>query len=245
MTAPLVEMQGIEKRFGGVRAVAGADLSLGAGEVVGVLGHNGAGKSTLMRALSGAQPCDAGTIRVDGREAHIDSPRRARELGIETLYQQLALVDQLDAVANLFLGRELTNRFGLLDEDVMEAATRDVLGRLNPRFSQLREPIGRLSGGQRAAIAIARAVHFQARVLILDEPTAALGPEEKRIVAEVIEALRREGMGILLVSHDLHDVMGVATRIVVMRSGQIVGGGSTAELSHDEVVALIVGGRNP
>ena len=237
----LVEMRSIEKRIGGVQAVEAADLDLAAGEVVGVLGHNGAGKSTLMRALSGAEPCDGGAIRVAGQSVRIDSPLRARELGIETLYQQLALVDDLDAVANLFLGRELRTRFGLLDEDAMEAAARDVLERLNPRFTQLREPVRRLSGGQRSAIAIARAVHFEARVLILDEPTAALGPGEKRVVAGVIEALRREGMGILLVSHDLHDVMDVATRVVVMRGGRTIGGGSTDSLSHDEVVALIVG----
>jgi len=241
----LVEMCGIQKRFGGVLAVAGADLELDSGEVVGVLGHNGAGKSTLMRALSGAEPCDAGEIRIAGRAVRIDSPLRARDLGIETLYQQLALVDDLDAVANLFLGRELRARSGLLDEDGMEAAARDVLARLNPRFTQLREPVRQLSGGQRAAIAIARAVHFEARVLILDEPTAALGPDEKRVVAEVIEALRHEGMGILLVSHDLHDVMEVATRVVIMRGGRTIGGGATAELTYDDVVALIVGGSPP
>jgi len=236
-----VEMRGIEKHFGGVHAVAGVDLDVHPGEVVGVLGHNGAGKSTLMRVLSGAQLCDAGTIAIDGQRVRIDSPRRARELGIETLYQELALVDELDAVGNLFLGRELRTRIGFLDEDAMEAAARDVLGRLNPNFTQLREPVRRLSGGQRQAIAIARAVHFDARVLILDEPTAALGPAEKRVVAGVIEALRGEGMGILLVSHDLHDVMDVSTRIVVMRNGRVVGEGATADLQHDDVVAWIVG----
>jgi D-xylose transport system ATP-binding protein len=239
---PLVEMRGIDKRFGGVHAVEGADLDVAAGEIVGVLGHNGAGKSTLMRVLSGAEPCDAGTIRIAGERVQIGSPLRARELGIETLYQQLGLVDELDAVGNLFLGRELRSRFGLLDEDAMEAAARDVLARLNPRFSQLREPVRQLSGGQRSAIAIARAVHFEARVLILDEPTAALGPGEKELVTQVIEALRLEGLGILLVSHDLHDVMDVATRVVVMRGGRTIGGGPTAELTHDQVVALIVGG---
>lgn len=238
-----VEMRGIEKHFGGVRAVAGADLDLHSGEVVGVLGHNGAGKSTLMRVLSGAQPCDAGSIRIDGEAVRIDSPRRARDLGIETLYQELALIDELDAVGNLFLGRELCTRLGLLDEDAMEAAARDVLARLNPNFTQLREPVRRLSGGQRQAIAIARAVHFDARVLILDEPTAALGPGEKRVVQDVIAALRDEGMGILLVSHDLHDVMDVSTRIVVMRNGRVVGGGATADLDHDDVVTWIVGGE--
>ena len=246
MSGPkLIEMREVHKRFGGLHAVDGANLELEAGEVVGVLGHNGAGKSTLMRALSGADPCDAGTIHVAGTPVRIDSPLRARQLGIETLYQQLALVDELDAVGNLFLGRELRTRFGLLDEEAMEAAARDVLARLSPRFSRLREPVRNLSGGQRAAIAIARAVHFEARVLILDEPTAALGPEEKRTVAATLEALRTEGLGILLVSHDLHDVMDVATRVVVMRGGRTIGGGPTAALSHDEVVAMIVGGGNP
>lgn len=241
----LVALSDIHKRFGGVHAVAGASLEVAAGEIVGVLGHNGAGKSTLMRVLSGADPCDAGTIRVDGQPVRIDSPLRARQLGIETLYQQLALVDELDAVGNLFLGRELRTRFGLLDEEAMEAAARDVLARLNPRFTQLREPIRHLSGGQRSAIAIARAVHFDARVLILDEPTAALGPSEKRTVAATIEALRSEGLGILLVSHDLHEVMDVATRVVIMRAGRTIGGGATTDLSHDDVVSLIVGGSVP
>ena len=242
-TTPRVELRDIRKHFGGVHAVDGADLVLHAGEVVGVLGHNGAGKSTLMRVLSGAGPCDAGTIRIDGETVEIGSPRRARELGIETLYQNLALVDELDAVGNLFLGRELRTRGGLLDEDAMEAAARDVLARLNPHFEQLRVPVRRLSGGQRQAIAIARAVHFEARVLILDEPTAALGPGEKRVVADVIRALRAEGVGILVVSHDLHDVMDVATRVVVMRSGRVVGEGRTDALSHDDVVRWIVGGE--
>jgi len=238
----LVEMRGITKRFGGVHALEGADLELSAGEVVGVLGHNGAGKSTLMRALSGADPCDAGQIRIAGEVVELDSPLRAREHRIETLYQGLALVDDLDAVGNLFLGRELRTRFGLLDEEAMEAAARAVLGRLNPHFTQLRTPVRRLSGGQRAAIAIARAVHFDARVLILDEPTAALGPAERRVVAEVIEALRCEGLGILLVSHDVHDVMNLATRVVIMRGGRTVGGGPTSQLSRDEVVSMIIGG---
>lgn len=242
MTAPpLVALRGIVKHFGGVHAVDGADLALHAGEVVGVLGHNGAGKSTLMRVLAGAAPADAGTIEVSGERVTIDSPRRARELGIETLHQQLALVDELDAVANLFLGRELRTRFGLLDEDRMEAAARAVLERIHPGLLRLREPVRRLSGGQRSAIAIARAVHFDARVLILDEPTAALGPGEKRMVAQVIRALREQGLGILLVSHDLHDVMDVATRVVIMRGGRTVAEGATRDVSHDQVVRWIVG----
>jgi D-xylose transport system ATP-binding protein len=243
MTAtPLVELSAICKRFGGLEAVSGANLTLYPGEVVAVLGHNGAGKSTLMGVLSGANPCDSGTIQIHGETVEVGSPARARALGVETVYQQLALIEELDAVANLFLGRELRTRFGLLDEEAMEAAAREVLGRLNPRFTQLREPVRNLSGGQRSTIAIARAVHFEARVLILDEPTAALGPAEKRTVAETIEALRAEGIGILLVSHDLHDVMDVATRVVIMRAGRTIGGGNTADLSHDEIVTMIVGG---
>jgi D-xylose transport system ATP-binding protein len=240
-----VEMRGVHKRFGGVHAVAGIDLRLDPGEIVGLLGHNGAGKSTLLRALSGADPLDEGEIRVDGVPVAIRTPRDAQRLGIETLHQHLALVDELDAVANVFLGRELRNRFGLLDEEAMEAATRAVLVRLSPAFAALRTPVRRLSGGQRAAVAIARAIHFQARVLILDEPTAALGPQEKRLVADVVRQLRREGLAILVISHDLYDVLDVADRVVVMRAGRIAGGGPAGSLTHDELVGLIVGGATP
>jgi D-xylose transport system ATP-binding protein len=245
VSAPLVELRGIEKRFGGVLAVDGVSLDLHAGEVLGVLGHNGAGKSTLMKGLSGAVPVDAGEIRIAGQPVAIRSPRDARRLGIETLYQTLALAENLDAVANLFLGREILTRFRTLDERAMERAARDVIARLCPHFPGVREPVRHLSGGERQVVAIARAVHFEARVLVLDEPTAALGPEESAQVGELIRRLRREGLGIFLVSHDLHDVFDLSDRVAVLRYGRLVGVRRTADTSRDEVLAMVVGGAEP
>ena len=174
-TAPLVQMSGIEKHFGGIRAVDGVSLDLHAGEVVGVLGHNGAGKSCLMRILSGAMIASEGTIQVKGEFADIQTPHDARDLGIETIYQTLALADHLNAPANLFLGRELKTGLGNLDDKKMMAEAVKVLRKLNPNFKNLDEPVSRLSGGQRQVIAIARAIYFNVKILIMDEPTAALG----------------------------------------------------------------------
>src|SRR6267378_671359 len=174
---PLVEMRNIHVRFGGVRAVADVTLDLYPGEVVGVVGGNGAGKTTLMRTLSGARPPDTGQIVVNGQPVTIGNPRDAKALGIETIYQTLALADNLDAPANVFLGRQVTSA-ATLNDAAMESATRKVIGRLNPNFKNFKTPVLRLSGGQRQAVAIARAIHFNARALIMDEPTAALGPAE-------------------------------------------------------------------
>src|SRR2546428_12190572 len=174
---PLVELRNIHVAFGGVRAVAGVRIDLHAGEVVGVGGGNGAGKTTLMRTLSGARPPDSGQISVNGQPVTIGNPRDAKALGIETIYQTLALADNLDAPANVFLGREVTSA-ATLDDAAMESATRKVIGRLNPNFKNFKTPVLRLSGGQRQAVAIARAIHFNARSLIMDEPTAALEPAE-------------------------------------------------------------------
>jgi D-xylose transport system ATP-binding protein len=241
--APLrVAMRSVCKRFGGVQAVVDASVDLAPGEVVGLLGHNGAGKSTLMKLLSGALRPDSGEIWIDGREVRLRGPRDARANGIETLYQTLALADNLDATANLFLGRELRSRWGTLDEEAMEQATRQVLGGLNPRFNQIREPVRSLSGGQRQLIALARAIHFDARVLVMDEPTAALGPEERGMVLEWIRRLRERGLGIFVVSHELLDVLDVADRVVVMNNGRVVGSRRAAETNPDEIVELIVRG---
>jgi D-xylose transport system ATP-binding protein len=174
--APLVEIVGMHKAFGGVHAVSDVNLALDAGEVVAVLGHNGAGKSTLMKMLAGAYPIDRGEIRIDGTLAHIANPADSQSLGIETIYQTLALADNLDAVANLFLGRELMTRWNTMDDYAMEAAAREVFAQLNPNFRNIREPVRSLSGGQRQVVAISRALYFKARVLIMDEPCAALGP---------------------------------------------------------------------
>jgi len=166
---PLVEMQDISISFGGIHAVENASCELFPGEVVGLLGHNGAGKSTLIKILSGAYTRDSGTIFVDGKEATITNPRHAKEYGIETIYQTLALADNVDAAANLYLGREILTRWGTLDDAAMEAETRNVMNRLNPNFTRFKDPVKQLSGGQRQSVAIARAIHFNARILIMDE----------------------------------------------------------------------------
>ena len=242
---PLVEMIGIEKPFGGVRAVDHVSLDLFPGEVVGVLGHNGAGKSCLMRILAGAMIPNAGEIRVNGSPVSFADPNDAREAGIETIYQTLALADHLDAPSNLFLGRELKTRFGNLDDARMLAESRKVLARLNPNFKNLQDPVSSLSGGQRQVIAIARAIYFDTRVLIMDEPTAALGPSETAMVADLIRQLQSEGIGILLVSHDMHDVFDLCDRVVVMNKGRLVGAHRIDEVTKDDVLSLIVKGELP
>lgn len=238
----VVSMRGVSKAFGGVHAVERVDLEVAAGEVVGLLGHNGAGKSTLVALLSGALRLDAGHIELDGRPVTIDSPRTARRLGIEALYQDLALADNLPAAANLFLGRERVGRSGLLDESGMERIARDVIRRVNPRFDDFASPVQQLSGGERQAIAIARALHFRARVLILDEPTAALGPAETRQVGEQVRRLRDQGLAIVLVSHDLHDVFALSDRVVVMKAGRAIASRRTAEVTPDELLQLVIAG---
>jgi D-xylose transport system ATP-binding protein len=241
---PIVEMRNIQVSFGGVRAVAGVTMDLYQGEVVGVVGGNGAGKTTLMRTLSGARPPDAGQIFVNGQPVTIGNPRDAKALGIETIYQTLALADNLDAPANVFLGRELTGT-GTLNDAAMESATRKVIGRLNPNFKNFKSPVLRLSGGQRQAVAIARAIHFNARALIMDEPTAALGPAETSQVHSLIRQLKSEGIGIFLVSHDIHDVFDLSERISVMYHGRLVGTVNKTDVTTDEVLGMIILGKPP
>jgi D-xylose transport system ATP-binding protein len=242
---PLVAMRGMSISFGGIRAVDDVSLDLHAGEVVGLLGHNGAGKSTFIKMLSGAYHPDAGEIRIDGQAVTINSPRDARRHGIETIYQTLALADNLDAAANLFLGRELRTAWGTLDDVAMEAETRQVMARLNPHFVKFKEPVRALSGGQRQAVAIARAIHFNARILIMDEPTAALGPQETKQVADLILQLKREGIGIFLISHDIHDVFDLADRVAVMKNGKMVGTAPTRAVTKDQVLEMIILGTRP
>jgi len=243
--APIVEMRDIRVAFGGVHAVDHVSVDLRPGEVVGLVGGNGAGKSTLMRALSGAHPADSGEIRVAGETVSINNPRDAKALGIETIYQTLALADNVDAAANVFLGRELKTRFGNLDDAAMESATRNVMGRLNPRFRNFKSPVKSLSGGQRQSIAIARAIHFNARVLIMDEPTAALGPAETNQVRELVAQLKDEGIGIFLISHDIHDVFDLSDRITVMLQGKLVGTVDKNRVTKDEVLGMIIMGKKP
>jgi len=242
---PLVEMRDVSIAFGGVHAVEGASIDLYPGEVVGLLGHNGAGKSTLIKILSGAYKRSAGTIRINGAEATINNPRDAKAYGIETIYQTLALADNVDAAANLFLGREILTGWGTLDDSAMEAQARRVMGRLNPNFRRFKDPVKSLSGGQRQSVAIARAIHFNARILIMDEPTAALGPQETAQVGELIKQLKAEGIGIFLISHDIHDVFDLADRVCVMKNGMVVGTAKTRDVSKDEVLGMIILGKCP
>ena len=241
----LVQLTNIKVAFGGVHAVDGVSVDLNAGEVVAIVGGNGAGKTTLIRTLSGAHPADSGEIRIDGELASIDNPRDAKAYGVETIYQTLALAENQDAASNMFLGRELMTKWRTLDDAAMEDATRKVMGRLNPRFQNFRVPVSSLSGGQRQSIAIAKSVYFNARIIIMDEPTAALGPEETAQVGELINQLKSEGIGIFLISHDIHDVFDLADRINVMHTGNLVGTVNKTEITKDEVLAMIIMGKAP
>lgn len=242
---PLVEMNDISISFGGLRAVDRASIDLYPGEVVGLLGHNGAGKSTLIKILSGAYKRDTGSIRINGQDATINNPRDAKAYGIETIYQQLAVADNVDAAANLFLGREIITALGTLDDAAMESKAREVMGRLNPNFRRFKEPVKALSGGQRQSVAIARAILFNARILIMDEPTASLGPQETAQVGDLIRQLKADGIGIFLISHDIHDVFDLADRLVVMKNGQVVGSAATKDVTKDEVLGMIILGKVP
>jgi D-xylose transport system ATP-binding protein len=242
---PLVSLRRISVSFGGVHAVRNYSIDLYPGEVVAVVGGNGAGKSTLMKVLSGAQKRDSGEIYINGKLATINNPRDAKAYGIETIYQTLALADNIDAASNLFLGREVLTGLGTLDDVAMEAATRKVMGRLNPNFQRFKNPVVTLSGGQRQSVAIARAIHFNARILIMDEPTAALGPAETAQVRDLIKQLKKEGIGIFLISHEIHDVFDLADRISVMKNGTEVGTVDRDDVTVDDVLTMIIGGTVP
>jgi D-xylose transport system ATP-binding protein len=245
MAAPLVELRNISISFGGIKAVDDVSVDLYPGEVVGLLGHNGAGKSTLIKVLSGAYKGDAGEVRINGEKAEINNPRDARGYNIETIYQTLALADNLDAASNLFLGRELLTPMGLLDDARMEAETRKIMGRLNPNFRKFNVPVSALSGGQRQSVAIARAVYFNAKILIMDEPTAALGPAETQMVAELIDELKKQGLGIFLIDHDIHQVKMLCDRASVMKNGQLVGTVKVDEVTEDDLLGMIILGKKP
>jgi D-xylose transport system ATP-binding protein len=236
-------MCNIFKSFGGIHAVENVSVSVEPGEVLGIVGHNGAGKSTLIKILSGAYPMDSGEIRIKSEKAVINNPRDAKFYGIETLYQHLALADNLDSVANLFLGREILTRYGTLDKDVMLLRAREVISRVNPNFANFGDPVLRLSGGQRQSIAIARALYFNAKVLIMDEPTAALGPKESAMFKKLVLRLKSEGIGMFMISHDLHDVFDISDRITVMASGRAVGTCRTDETTKDQVLSMIILGK--
>ncbi len=242
---PLVEMKNISLSFGGIKAVNDVTVDLYPGEVVGLLGHNGAGKSTLIKVLSGAYQRDSGEILIDGKPVEINNPRDARANNIETIYQTLALADNLDAASNLFLGRELLSGSGVLNDAAMEAECRKIMGRLNPNFQKFSVPVSALSGGQRQSVAIARAVYFNARILIMDEPTAALGPHETQMVAELIKQLKAQGLGIFLIDHDVHAVMALCDRASVMKNGQLVGTVKIPDVTDDDLLSMIILGKKP
>ena len=242
---PLVQLRDISIAFGGIKAVDHVSVDLYPGEVVGLLGHNGSGKSTLIKCLSGAYKADSGEILINGEKAEINNPRDARHYNIETIYQTLALADNLDAASNLFLGRELVGPGGFLNDTAMEAETRKIMGRLNPNFRKFNVPVSSLSGGQRQSVAIARAVYFNAKILIMDEPTAALGPHETQMVAELIQELKKQGLGIFLIEHDIHAVMDLCDRAVVMKNGQRIGTVNVGEVTDDDILGMIIMGKKP
>ena len=242
---PLCEYRDIKVAFGGLHAVDGVSVDLYPGEVVAVVGGNGAGKSTLMHTLSCAHPADEGEIWINGQKVVIHNPRDARSHGVEVIYQKLALADNIDAAGNVFLGREKRTRTGALDNPAMAAATQKVVARLNPRFTNLTTHVSSLSGGQRQTVAIARAIYFDTKILIMDEPTAALGPAETAQVSDLVNRLRAEGIGIFLISHDIHSVFDLADRISVMLQGKLVGTVNRRDVTKDEVLAMIILGKLP
>ena len=242
--SPIVSMRGIQKAYGGVQALKGVDLDIYLGEVHALVGDNAAGKSTLIKTLAGAVRPDAGTISFDGREVVIESPRHAKALGIETVYQDLALADNLDVPANVFLGREMTRYGWLLDNRSMEDRARALLARLKINIPNVRQKVRAMSGGQRQSIAIARSVCFNARVVILDEPTAALGVQETGKVYALIREMREQGCGVLLISHNLNHVFENSDRITVLKTGSLVGSRRAEATSQDDIVRMIVSGTD-
>jgi D-xylose transport system ATP-binding protein len=241
----LLRLRGISKRFGAVQALSGVDLEVHAGEVVALVGDNGAGKSTLIKAVAGVGPADEGEIHFDGRAVHIGNPHDSAQLGIACVYQDLALCDNLDVVDNLFLGREQTRgpvRGVPIDEITMEQRARELLDSLAVRtLRSVRAEVGMLSGGQRQTVAIARAMLGEPRLVILDEPTAALGVAQTAQVLGLVGRLRERGIGVILVSHNLADVFAVADRIVVLRLGRN-GGEYPAESRHHQAVVTAITG---
>jgi D-xylose transport system ATP-binding protein len=240
---PLLECRGVSKAFGAVQALYRVDFEVRAGEVMALVGDNGAGKSTLIKGIAGIYAFDQGQLFVDGGLVHIHSPRDAAALGIEVVYQDLALADNLDVVANIFLGREKT-RFGrVLDESTMESATRETLESLSVTSLQsVRQTVTGLSGGQRQAVAVAKSVMWDSRVVILDEPTAALGVVQTRQVLDLVHRLAQRDLGVVIISHNLHDVFEVADRITVLRLGQRVALFNRSETTQQEVVHAIAAG---
>jgi D-xylose transport system ATP-binding protein len=239
---PLLECRGCSKSFGAVQALRSVDFEVRAGEVMALVGDNGAGKSTLIKGIVGIYPFDSGEMDFEGRPAHVHGPRDAARLGIEVVYQDLALCDNLDVVANMFLGRERTRR-RVIDESSMEQSAQETLASLSvTTLRSVRQPVAGLSGGQRQAVAVAKSVMWNSKVVILDEPTAALGVAQTRQVLDLVGRLAERGLGVVLISHNLHDVFEVADRITVLRLGQRVAVLDRRDTDQQEVVQAITAG---
>jgi D-xylose transport system ATP-binding protein len=237
---PVLALRGVSKRFGAVQALTDVELEVHAGEVVALVGDNGAGKSTLVKTIAGVHPVDDGVIEWEGKEVGINRPQDAQHLGVATVYQDLALCDNLDVVGNLYLGRELL-RHGSLDEVTMEKRAQDLLSTLSIRIPSVRIPIASLSGGQRQVVAIARALIGEPKVVILDEPTAALGVEQTAQVLDLVERLREQNLAVILISHNMADVKAVADTVAVLRLGRNNGSFSVKDTSQEEIISAITG----
>ena len=242
-TPPLLELRGITKSFGSVQALTDVDLEVRQGEVMALVGDNGAGKSTLIKCVAGIHPMDSGEIFFDGKPVSIHTPKAAANLGIEVVYQDLALCDNLDVVQNMYLGREEHDWLQRLKEPPMEARTATTLKTLAvTTIKSIRQPVATLSGGQRQSVAVARAVMWNSRLVILDEPTAALGVSQTEQVLELVARLAEQGLAVILISHNLHDIFEVATRITVLRLGRDIGVYERSKTTQEEVVHAITAG---
>ena len=243
---PILEVKNLSKHFGAVRALNDFSMAIRPGEVVALAGDNGAGKTTLIKAISGVYKPSSGEIRLKGEPVSFSTPQDARDKGIETIYQDLALADNLTIGGNIFLGREpMRKRFGflpVLDRRKMADAARETMALLDFHVSRMEAPVSNFSGGQRQAVAIGRAVYWNAQILIMDEPTAALGVPEQRKVISLIQQLKSQGRGVIFISHNLQDIFAVSDRIIVLRLGVTAGERKISETTHDEVVKLMVGG---
>ena len=243
-TTPLLELHGITKSFGSVQALDDVEFEVRSGEVMALVGDNGAGKSTLIKCVAGTHAPDGGEILVDGEVVHIHGPKAAAKLGIEVVYQDLALCDNLDVVQNMYLGRESHDVFHRLNEPVMEAKTAETMKSLAvTTIRSIRQPVATLSGGQRQSVAVARAVMWNSRLVILDEPTAALGVAQTQQVLELVKRLAHQGLAVVLISHNLHDIFEVADSVTVLRLGQNVAEYKVADTNQQQVVEAITAGQ--
>jgi D-xylose transport system ATP-binding protein len=240
---PLLELRGVSKSFGSVQALTDVDFEVRHGEVMALVGDNGAGKSTLIKCIAGIHPMDEGVMLFDGEEVSVHGPRDAAKLGVEVVYQDLALCDNLDVVQNMYLGREASH-WTILTEPPMEAKTRETLKTLRvTSIRSIRQAVATLSGGQRQSVAVARAVLWNSKLVILDEPTAALGVAQTEQVLALVNRLKEQGLGVVLISHNLHDVFETATRITVLRLGRNAGIFERAKTTQEEVVHAITAGQ--